>query len=215
MSMAESCRVREPDPGQVNRPATGEVDRQRQEDARHVAVSPIMDQHNHWIGMTKCVGADHEHPYSPTAEHVVDDVTPGYPRYHAALKSVNADASSPVREACQALAAATARRSRYSRMASATRAERLPPAAATLRSSPSRSSNVIEMLTVTPRTLPTIVPVTLSAVVSACRRVARTGTCQQKPHRWAYRVYTPRSPSSEPIGSALGCAYVAEVGGGG
>jgi hypothetical protein len=90
--------------------------------------------------------------------------------YLAALKSANAAASSPLTEACQALAAETARRSRYSRMASATSAERLPPAAAAFRSSPRPSSSVIEMLTVASWTLPTTVPPTRSAIASACHR---------------------------------------------
>ena len=87
--------------------------------------------------------------------------------------------SSPVSEACHAAAAATARRSKYSRIASATNADRLLPATAALSSAPSSSSSVIEMLTVTSEILPTTMPTVGSLIRSACRpatKIAVSGT---------------------------------------
>jgi hypothetical protein len=172
MSMREGTEVGEPDARQVDGSATGKIKWQGQQDSRDVSVGAVVNQHDHGISVVVRVRAHHEHANPATAQHVVADVTSGNgtgAAHHAALNSANAAASSPVSESCQAPAAATARRSRNSRIASATSAERLPPAAAALRSLASSSSSVIEMLMVTSTTLPTTTPMTRSLIRSACR----------------------------------------------
>lgn len=113
--MPECRRVGKPDAGQVDGAAAAEIRGQRQQNSRNVSVGAIVDQHNHGVGVTVRGSTNHQHTDTPAAEHVVDDIAAvdrRSPAYHAALKSANATASSPVNEACQAAAAATARRSR-------------------------------------------------------------------------------------------------------
>ena len=111
VSMLERCRVGEPDPGQVNGAAARQIAGQRQKYAWHIAVCAAVDQHDDGVRPSERVGADHQDPDPPAAEGVVENVA-ARRLYHAALNSANVAASSPVREACQSVAAATARRSR-------------------------------------------------------------------------------------------------------
>src|SRR6266540_1281285 len=137
-----------------------------------------MDQHGDRIVAGVRVRADHQNADASAAQRVVDDVTArrcGALTYHAALNWAKTAASSPSSEACHAAAAATVRRSRYSRIASATNADLLLPATAALSSSPSSSSRVMEMLTVTSATLPTTLLSARSSIRWACRRSTRDG----------------------------------------
>lgn len=172
VSVPESARICEPDPGQVDSAAASEVTGQWQQYAGYIAVRPAVDQHDDRIVTGVGIRADDQDADASATEGVVDDVAARWGAglgYHAALKSANTAASSPVREACHAAAAATARRSRYSRMASATSADRLLPATAALSSSPRSSSRVMEILTVTSVTLPSTVLSARSPNSSACR----------------------------------------------
>src|SRR5262245_42131983 len=113
-----------------------------------------MDEHHHRVVGAENAGADHQHPDAPAADHVVADVSAGH---HVASTSASIAASSPSRDACQALAAMMLRRSRYSRIASETNADRLPPPTAELSACARSSSRVMEIAAVMPATLPMIV----------------------------------------------------------
>src|SRR5258708_4131799 len=115
MPMAECCRVGKPDSGQINRSATCEVDGQRKKDARHITVRPVVDHYDHAVGLAVRRGTHPQEPPPPATERIVNYITTGKvrgPSYHAASKSARAAASSPVKDACQAAAAAMRRRSR-------------------------------------------------------------------------------------------------------
>src|SRR6266568_3328743 len=134
MPMPEGAWIGEPDPGEVDGAATSQVAGQGQQDAGNVPVRPAVDQHDDRIVAGVGVRTDDQDANTSAAQGVVDNVA----------------ASSPSSEACHVAAAATARRSRYSRIASATNADLLLPATAALSSSPSSSSRVMEAaLTVT------------------------------------------------------------------
>jgi hypothetical protein len=169
----EGAWIGEPDSGQIDGATTSQVAGQGQQDAGNVPISPAVDHHNDRIVADIRVRADDQDADASAAQRVVDDVAArrrGALTYHAALNSANTAASSPSSEACHAAAAATARRSRYSRIASATNADLLLPATAALSSSPSSSSRVMEMLTVTSVTLSTTLLSARSLIRSACHR---------------------------------------------
>lgn len=103
MATTERGRICEPDPREVDGAAASEVCRQRDQNAGHITVGTVMDEHDHRVSLTEGGVADDQDPDSSAALGVVDDVAASY---HVESNSANAAASSPVSAACQAAAAA-------------------------------------------------------------------------------------------------------------